>query len=179
MFTVWGPTNHAKWFSAGSRHVLNPLRLICILKAWEEGRHCFSPSTPTPPLSPAHFPLYLTRCECHVVLSSTFACVAVSGGEVCLFCVTEEEKKQPPSRVVCCVIWSLALTVTNIRPFSVAGYVLPDGAACSLCQVIHGHGNMSRIQPRVSPRFAPLLHHHNYLKRKKGKNKQLQNNLLF
>lgn len=99
------------------------------------------------------------------MLSGTFACVAVSGGEVCLFCVTEKKKTAPC--VVCCVIWSLALTVTNIRPFSVAGYVLFEGAACSLCQVIHGHGNMSRIQPRVSPRLAPLLHHHNYLKKKK------------
>lgn len=90
--------------------MINQLRLLCILKAWEEGRHGFIPSTHT---HPAHFPLYLTRCECHVVLSGTFACVAVSGGEVCLFCVTE--KKTAPC-VVCCVIWSLALTVTNIRP---------------------------------------------------------------
>lgn len=136
-----------------------PLRPCCGLLEPEEREDIV---LALPHIPPAHFPLYLTRCECHVVLSGTFACVAVSGGEVCLFCVTEEKKKTAPC-VVCCVIWSLALTVTNTRPSSVAGYVLSDGAACSLCQVI--------IQPRVSPRFAPLLHH-NYFKKKKKRRKK-------
>lgn len=146
-----------------------PLRPCCGLLEPEEREDIV---LALPHIPPAHFPLYLTRCECHVVLSGTFACVAVSGGEVCLFCVTEEKKKTAPC-VVCCVIWSLALTVTNTRPSSVAGYVLSDGAACSLCQVI--------IQPRVSPRFAPLLHH-NYFKKKKkkeGKNTSEQSFVLI
>lgn len=56
------------------------------------------------PCSSTPFPLI--RCECHIVLSSTFACVAVSDGEVCLFCVMEKKQNQPPPlpHVVCCVM---------------------------------------------------------------------------
>lgn len=120
MFTVWEPIMQ-KRFSVGSHHVITPLRLLCVLKA-PPHTHTHAPHTHThSSLHPAHFPLYLTRCECHVVLCGTFACVAVSGGEVCLLCDRDKKKRKknsppPPPRVVCCVIWSLALTVTNTPP---------------------------------------------------------------
>ena len=159
MFTVWGPTkqscNKVFFFWRGvdmwSIHRGS-------FKAWEEGRHCFSPSihthTHSHTLIHTHTltqPIFLsldvnvTSCS-----SGTFACVAVSGGEVCLFCVTEGKGKTAPC-VVCCVIWSLALTVTNIRPppRPPSLWLVSDRAACSLCQAIHEPGNMSRIQPRV------------------------------
>lgn len=134
------------------------------------------PSTPPKPIF-----LYLIRCECHVVLAGTFACVAVSGGEVCLFCVTERGKKKQPPPSPCCLLCNLVISTYCHKHTSLlwAGYVLSDGAACSLCQVIHGHGNMSGIQPRVSPRFAPLLHHHNHLKKKNAIKKKKKKNSNF
>lgn len=145
-------------FSVGSRHVINPLRLCA---SSEPEKRLFYPlHTP----HPAHYPLSLDVNVTSCCLG-TFACVAVSGGEVCLFCVTQIKNSPPPSTCVfCCVIWSLALTFTSLAPS------LSDGAACSLCQEIHG--NMSHIQPTASPTFSPLLHHHNYLKRKKKTSKQ-------
>lgn len=106
----------------------------------------------------------------HRALSGTFACVAVSGGEVCLFCVTEK-KKQPP---LCCLLCNLVISTYCHKhtPLLSGWYMRSDGAACSLCQVIHGHGNTGCIQPRVSPRFAPLLHHHNCLKKRKAKKRE-------
>lgn len=108
-------------------------------------KHSLNPSehTPTPP-SPSLPPLSLTRCECHVVLAGTSACVAGSGGEVCLLCVTE---KISPCRLIAVLFgyWHL---------LSLGWRCCLEGAACSLCQAIHCHGNMSHIQPRVSPRVC-------------------------
>lgn len=81
-----------------------PLRPCCGLLEPEEREDIV---LALPHIPPAHFPLYLTRCECHVVLSGTFACVAVSGGEVCLFCVTEEKKKNSP---LCCLLCNLVIS---------------------------------------------------------------------
>lgn len=118
-------------------------------------RGCFIPSTP-PPSGPLPS---LSRCECHVVLSlGTFACVAVSGGEVCLFCVTDKKTPPPPSTCVfCCVIWSLALTFTSLAPS------LSDGAACSLCQEIHEPHSANGVSYVFPTATSPQL-----LKKKKN-----------
>lgn len=60
-----------------------------------------------PPPNPAPYPLYLIRCECHVL-----------SGHFCMC----------GSSSVCCVIWSSARAVSNSCPFSLAGFLMEPHA---------------------------------------------------
>lgn len=85
-----------------------------MINRWEEGSCCFNTSTPLTEPSPfsslgVRFAL-CSLARLHVG--------AVSGGESLSFlCEWRRKQKQPPPPgVVCCVLWSLALTVTDIGP---------------------------------------------------------------
>lgn len=98
----------------------------------------------------------LTWCEGHFVLPSTFACVAVSGGEVCLFCgseIREEErdKKKPPCSLLSCLL-VISICCYNHTPTSVAGNVLFNGAPPALTWP-RQRGSQSRESPCL---FCPI-----------------------
>lgn len=100
------------------------------------------------PCSSTPFPLI--RCECHIVLSSTFACVAVSDGEVCLFCVMGKKTKSAPTPSPCCLLCNLVSLMSQTHAPSqwlVMGDLKELHAVCA--KWLHDHGNMSCIQPRV------------------------------
>lgn len=129
-------------------------------------RGCFIPSTPP---HPAHYPL--SRCECHVVLSlGTFACVAVSGGEVCLFCVTEI-KKQPPPLHMCFLLCYLVISTHFhiIGPFSVWWSCMQSVPRDTWQHEPHSANSVSYVFPTAT---SPQL-------LKKKKEKKLPNNRRF
>lgn len=106
----------------------------------------------------------LTWCEGHFVLPSTFACVAVSGGEVCLFCgseIREEERdKKKNLHVVCCrVFWSFPFAVTITHP----PVWLVTCCLMELRPLWHGHGNVVHNHVKVPACSVQSLHLHQSL----------------
>lgn len=116
-----------------------------------------NPPNPSPPHTRSFSSFFSLDVNVTFVPSDTFACAAVSGGgKMCVFCVTRDKQPPHPPPSVCLLCTFVISTYClDTRPSSVAGYVLSDGAACSLCQVIHGHGNTRCIQPKVSSVSAP------------------------
>jgi len=94
MFTVWGPpvrSNHSSWFSVQRLFNLRSIH-------WGSSAPMRTKETALAlPCTPLTLPFYLISCECHVVLSGTFACVAANGGEVCLSQCDRKKKNQPPA----------------------------------------------------------------------------------
>ena len=138
-------------------------------KAWEEGRHCFSPSTHTHTLIHTHPPSpspfsSLTWCECHVVLLRHVCMCGSKWWWSLSFLCDGGGKEKPALCVVCCVIWSLALTVTNIRPpaptFSVANVWWSCMQSVPSDTWTWKHESHSAKSPLLG--LPPLLHHHNY-----------------
>lgn len=156
MFTVWEPIMQHGFLLGGA---INPLK-----KKREDIDNTCAPIIQTRLSLSISLDVKVTSCSC-----GTFACVAVSWWSLSFLC--DRGKKEtalpPPPPSMCCLLCKL-VTHCHKHPVCLCGW-LSDGAACSLCQVIHGNTS----QPRVSPRFAPPLHHHhNYYFKKKRKKKK-------
>ena len=106
----------------------------------------------------------LTWCECHVVLLRHVCMCGSKWWWSLSFLCDGGGKEKPALCVVCCVIWSLALTVTNIRPpaptFSVANVWWSCMQSVPSDTWTWKHESHSAKSPLLG--LPLLLHHHNY-----------------